>query len=208
MTYLLPSPFSDTLSQSLSDKLSHFFLSGGWQALDLHVENIAGPVIFQGLLGVKQAVGRVFEFGQKDQVVPPGQLCNSLLHNWEVGPSLGKGAHVHEIGTGEPLYLRKSRVQILGQASNDLIPPALLGLPDQNILPRLPVEFDQFPVYRQGCPLLGTVNSLFEVLEPLSVGRRHGFQGHRSRSYDCPPSISPGFDDLSTLSKSDSYSRS
>jgi hypothetical protein len=36
--------------------------------------------------------------------MPPRQLSNSLLDNYGIGPSLGKGAHVHQVGSGKDIF--------------------------------------------------------------------------------------------------------
>lgn len=55
------------------------FLNGC--GFDLEVEYIARSAIFDGLLRVSAPPFRGFESGEKDAVVAPGQLSNSLLDN-------------------------------------------------------------------------------------------------------------------------------
>jgi len=65
--------------------------------LDVQREHIAGPAVVERALGIGQACLRHLELGEEHQVVPPGQLANRLLANWEVGPRLGKCSHILEI---------------------------------------------------------------------------------------------------------------
>ena len=85
--------------------------------------------------------------------------------------------HVLEVAGRKPLHVRKSRAQVVRQPLDHLCPPALLGLPRQNVAPDLPVQQDQFAVHRQRSSLLGAVDAGFQVLQPVGVavwGRHYG----------------------------------
>jgi hypothetical protein len=111
--------------------------------------------------------------------MPPGQLSNSLLDNCGIRPSLGKGAHIHQVGARKPLHVRESGAQIMRQPLDHLGPPALLGLPFQNIAPNLPVKQHQLAVYRQRRALLGGVDTGLQLRQPVGVASGGGGEGHR-----------------------------
>jgi hypothetical protein len=55
------------------------------------------------------------------------------------------------------------------QPLDHLRPPALAGLPRQNVAPDLPVEQHQFAVDGQRRALLGSVDAGFQVKQPVGV---------------------------------------
>ena len=57
--------------------------------------------MFQGSFGIRQPLVGFLELAQKDKVVAPRQLCNSLLHNCFVGPGLRERSHVLQVSFGE-----------------------------------------------------------------------------------------------------------
>ena len=65
--------------------------------LDLHHQNVARPVVLNGLGDIPAAGLGAGQLVQQHQIVAPGQLCSSLLHKFRVRPRLGKRAHVFEI---------------------------------------------------------------------------------------------------------------
>ena len=66
-----------------------FPLAPAETALDLDDEHIPAPAVHDRLLDVPLPFFGVFDEVQKPDVMAPGNLCNSLLHNCFVGPSLG-----------------------------------------------------------------------------------------------------------------------
>ena len=58
-------------------------------AFDVDDEHIAAPAVFDRLLNIPEAFFGGFEEVQESDVMAPGNLCNSLLHNCFVRPSLG-----------------------------------------------------------------------------------------------------------------------
>lgn len=68
----------------------------------------------------------------------PRQLCNNLLHNYVVRPSISKGPHVLEVAGRKTLHVREGRTQVIGQPVNHLGAPALCLLPFQNVPTNLP----------------------------------------------------------------------
>ena len=70
----------------------------------------------------------------------PGYLCSNLLHNCQVGPLGGEGAHVFEVARREALHVGKGLAQVGGEAVHDLGAPALTFLPVQDHPANVPVE--------------------------------------------------------------------
>ena len=58
----------------------------------------------------------------------PRNLCNSLLHKFFLGPSLGESSHVLEIAGRKALHLREGFLQIHRQTVYDLGAPVLPAL--------------------------------------------------------------------------------
>lgn len=112
----------------------------------MDVQHIARPTMLNGSTRICQPLGRILEALEQYQVMAPGQLCSSLLHNLDVGPSLGKGPHVFEVARRKTLQVRESRMQIVCQPIYHLRAPALVGLARENIAADLPVQSDQFPI--------------------------------------------------------------
>jgi hypothetical protein len=64
-------------------------------------QDIAAPPMLDRCLEVPFRCGLVFEAVEQDHVVPPGQLCSKLLHNWLLDPGLGERPHVFETSWAE-----------------------------------------------------------------------------------------------------------
>ncbi len=73
--------------------------------VDVVIEHVGRPVMFQGCPGVGQLLIRVLQAREEHHVVAPGQLPNGLLGKivnnlltiFSTGPRLGKKAHVLEV---------------------------------------------------------------------------------------------------------------
>jgi hypothetical protein len=102
------------------------------------------------------------------------------LDNFQVGPGLGEGPRVEQIGAGEPAHGRKRRPQVNGQAVNHPGPPSIAFLALQNVPADPPVEPDQLGIDRQRRTLPGFLDPSLEFGEPGAVaGRRvSGFERH------------------------------
>jgi len=59
-------------------------------------------------MSVPVALPGVFELGQKQDIVAPGQLSNKLLDDCVIGISLSKRAHGEEVGAEQPRISRNS----------------------------------------------------------------------------------------------------
>lgn len=103
------------------------------------------------------------------------------------GPGLCKGAHVRQIGSRESLHVRECRTQVVGKPFDDLGAPALFRLPDQNIPPDLPIEQPQFAVDDQRGTLLGGMDAVFQLHQPVGVTDRLRRQGNGAVAHALPP---------------------
>lgn len=73
----------------------------------MEVENVARPTVPDGLPGVGEPPISVFEPGEENDVVAPGQLANCGL-----GPGFGEGTHLEQVGAGKTFQLGKSGAQV------------------------------------------------------------------------------------------------
>jgi len=133
----------------------------------LHRSGFLGSVLVLGICQVQILSFQVS--GKHQQIVPPGQLSNSLLDDLRIRPGLGKGAHVKEIGAGEALHGWKGITQDLRQPLDHLGAPAFPALTLQDPPADLPVEQHQLAVDAAGSPLLGGVDAGLELGEPGAV---------------------------------------
>src|SRR5690554_3034830 len=65
----------------------------------------------------------------------------------------------------------------MGQTINNLGSPTLRRLTLQNVLPDLPVEQHQLSIHRQSGALLGVMNTIFQIGQPVAVTVRWRGQG-------------------------------
>jgi len=65
--------------------------------LDLHDKNVPAPAILNSLFDVPGAFGGVLNLVEQPDIMAPGQLCNKLLHNCLIRPSLGESPHIFEV---------------------------------------------------------------------------------------------------------------
>jgi hypothetical protein len=84
------------------ERLAGAFVHAG---LDLRLKDRAAPAMLDGLPDVPEALGVAVDAIQKPDVVTPGELCNSLLHNLLVRPRLRERAHVLQVPRREALHL-------------------------------------------------------------------------------------------------------
>ena len=129
--------------------------------------------------GVGESPFRSLEPGEENDVVAPRQLSNSLLDDCGIGPGIGEGAHVEQIGAGKTFHLRESGAKVAGETLDDFGTPALLGLTGENVFPQLPIEGDEFTVDRERGALLRLMNADLELRQPSSVVGGDEVRGHR-----------------------------
>jgi hypothetical protein len=122
--------------------------------------------------GIGQPQVGCLELAERHQIVPPGQLSNSLLDNLRIRPRLRKGAHVEQVDPGEALHLGKGITQIHREALDHLGSPALAPLALEDVAADLPVEQHQLAADAAGRPLLRLVDAGFQLCEPGAVIRR------------------------------------
>ena len=114
----------------------------------------------------------------------PGQLCNKLLHNCFLRPSLSQSPHVLQASRAEPLDARKLILAIMGQPVDHPRSPTLGSLPGEDIAANRPIEEHQLAIDRECSPNLGGMNASFELLEELLIAGGYGCEteGKDSRS--------------------------
>jgi hypothetical protein len=105
--------------------------------------------------------------------VEPRQSCSSLLHKVRLKPRPGKPPHILEISRRESLHLGERCLKVMREAVDHLRAPPLRGLAFQDVAADLPVQQHELLVHRKGGALLGRVNALFEIAEPVCVTRRN-----------------------------------
>ena len=108
----------------------------------------------------------------------PGQLSNSLLDDYGIGPGFGEGAHVEQVGAGKAFHLGKGGAEVAGKALDDFGSPALLGLPGEDVFSKLLVERDELTIDRERGPLLRLMDAGLELREPSRVVRGDEVRGH------------------------------
>jgi hypothetical protein len=92
----------------------------------------------KGFLCVGNPHVLLFELGQKDDVMAPGQNANRLLAIWKVRPRFRKGPHVLEIRGREALHLGECRPQIGRNLLDYAGPSTRLGLTFKQSLAIMP----------------------------------------------------------------------
>jgi hypothetical protein len=90
---------------------------------DMMDQDIAAPPMLDRCLEVPFPSRLICEAVEQNHMVPPGQLCSKLLHNWLLGPGPGERPHIFETARAEALDPGKLRLQILGQPIDDLSAP-------------------------------------------------------------------------------------
>ena len=131
--------------------------------LDLHHQNVARPVLLDGLAGVPPSLLGSLEFVEQGELVVPRQSCKHPLHKCLLRPRLGKGPHVLQVARREPLHVGEGQSQVVRQSVNDLGTPAEFGLPVEDVSSDSPVKQHQLGVGRQRGPLLSSVDPTLEV---------------------------------------------
>jgi len=117
-------------------------------AFDLDHEDVPAPAVLDGLLRVPETLlGGLYHI-EDANVVPPGNLSNSLLDECFVRPGLRESPHVEQVGSGEALDIRKFVMEIVRKPLDNLGAPPGLLLALQNIAAEPPIEQNQLAVDR------------------------------------------------------------
>jgi hypothetical protein len=145
--------------------------------VDLGRQDRAAPAVFEHGLGVPEPGCRVLD-GEELDVLAPGQFANEPLENCGVGPRLGKGFHVAQVGRREAASVGELGAQVGGKPVDDFAAPALSGLPLQDVVADPPVETDEFTVDREGGAEPRLANPGFQVGEPGRIIGGNGRGGH------------------------------
>ena len=106
-------------------------------------QHAAAPTVLYRLAQVLLALLRVAYRVQEPHVMPPGNLCNNLLHKLFVRVGLGKSAHVLEVARRESLQLGERVKKVRSQPVYHLRAQAEPLLPRQYVTTDIPVEGDQ-----------------------------------------------------------------
>jgi hypothetical protein len=132
-------------------------------------QNILTPAVLQYCPEVPLPRRPVFDSIQNTDIVPPGQLCNKLLHNCFFRPGLGQGTHVLEASGAEALDARKLILEIMGKPVDNPGTPTLGSLPGEDIPANRPIKEHQLAIDRERGTNLGGTDASFELLEELMV---------------------------------------
>ena len=143
--------------------------SASQTAVDLIVQNVAGPAVFGRCCGVPVAVGQFVEFVEQHSDVAPWQLANRLLANCIAVPDARHLPHVLEIGSREPTHVGESCSEIDRELVDHLRTPAFGFLALHDCVPDVPVQGEEFGVNDSGGANTGSPNLRFEVIEKLGV---------------------------------------
>jgi hypothetical protein len=96
-------------------------------------QNILTPAVLQRRPEIPLPRRPILDAIQNAHVVPPGQLCNKLLHNCFFWPGLRQGAHILQISGAEALDVGKLILEIMGQPVDHTGTPNLGSLPSEDI---------------------------------------------------------------------------
>lgn len=121
-------------------------------ALDLHDEHVTAPAVLKCRSRVPFPVRGLLHLVENSDVVTPWNFSNKLLDDLWVRPGLGKGSHIKQVRARESPHLRKFRLQVRRRSLDHLRTPALLLLPLQDVPADLPMQEDEFAVYRERRP--------------------------------------------------------
>jgi hypothetical protein len=97
--------------------------------VDLECEDAAAPALLDRLAGVPESHLAAIQLLEQSQVVVPGDLCKSLLHNCPIWPCGSKRPHVLEVTRRQPPHVREGLAQIAGQPIDHLRTPTRVRLP-------------------------------------------------------------------------------
>ena len=172
------------------------FAAGDWL---VDVE-LAGNALFNALHDLKH--------------MPPGQLRNRLLRNWNFGKLARKNLHRQKVAGGKPGHARKLDPKVSGEPVNDLGPPGSFLQSGEDNLPRLPVSFDDDGIGCQDGPNAGAAEVHLDLPQCDSVvrgqggrRRRNGKDGVGTGTPTRDPHVVVGFSRLSGLGRHGSLGR-
>ena len=78
-------------------------------------QDILTPAVFERCPEIPLPRRPVLDPVQNPQIVPPGQLCNKLLHNCLFRPGLSQGTHVLEVSGAEAFDCQETHSADHGQ---------------------------------------------------------------------------------------------
>ena len=94
--------------------------------LNLMDKDVSRPATLDSLPDIPVSFRGGLDHFENPHVVPPGQLCDGLLHKLLIGVGFGESPHIFEVSRAKPSHPRKSLEQVMSQPSR---PPLLSTLP-------------------------------------------------------------------------------
>jgi hypothetical protein len=135
-------------------------------------QDILTPAVLQRCPEIPLPRRPVLDSVQNPHIVPPGQLCNKLLHNWFLRPGLCQGTHVLEASGAEALDARKLVLQIMGKPVDNPGTPTLCSLLGEDIPSNRPIKEHQLAIDRECSPNLRGTDASFQLLEEFVIAGR------------------------------------
>jgi hypothetical protein len=134
-------------------------------------QDVLTPAMLQRCPEIPLPRRPVLDSVQNAHIVPPRQLCNKLLHNWFIRPSLGQSTHVLEASRAEALDARKLILEIMGKPVDNPGTPTLGSLPGEDIPANRPIKEHQLAIDRERGTNLGGTDASFELLKEFVVAK-------------------------------------
>jgi hypothetical protein len=132
-------------------------------------QDILTPTVLEGCPEIPLPRRPVLDSVQNAHIVPPGQLCNKLLHNWFLRPGLCQGTHVLEASGAEALDAGKLILQIMGKPVDNPGTPTFCSLLGEDIPSNRLIEEHQLAIDRERSTNLGGPDASFELLQEFVV---------------------------------------
>jgi hypothetical protein len=179
-------------------------LTGVQIGFNLHDEDRPTPAVLGRLMGVPEALERIFDFFDEDNIVEPGQysnrlreidavqFCHSLrqILSLQFSRRLRENCNFFRVGEIERSHSphitgrkardpRKLLLNVLRQPIDDPLAPPLALLPLDDQPANVPVQPDHLAVDRQRCLQLRRADAPLEVFEQFRVACRQAGGGYR-----------------------------
>ena len=140
-------------------------------------QDILTPAVLQRRPEIPLPRRPVLDSVKNAHIVPPGQLCNKLLHNWFLRPGLCQGTHVLEASGAAALDGRKLVLEITGKPVDNPGTLTLCSLLGEDIPSYRPIEENQLAIDRERNTNPDGTDASFELLEEFVVagGQRRLF---------------------------------
>ena len=160
-------------------------MAGVGAGIDLERKDVVGPALLGALAGVPEPLLRGSALLHQGDVVIPGDLCKSLLHDCPLRPCRSEGAHVFEVARREALHVGERLAQVRGQPVDDLRTPAFAFLPVEDDAADVPVVQDHRCVGGEDDPQALLLDVPLDLSEGLRVAARQ-LRTRRRHEERCP----------------------